>query len=264
MKITATKREDILRRKAEYDAKRAAYEADHEERSRRYREAQYALTDPIKEKLTAELSKFPALSFDVSSDFMFNDHPRVRILCNEHNKFDDNVALSWSYNVELTDAGEVEKETSSWSGMKATTSEQLESLKQSVAALEYLLGVNWAELLNVTRPAYRDFQEGALEAPPREDFNTELALAELEEAVGKNVLVEVPNWEGSGLRGSSVYIQIEKETPSQYIVHVAHPRWVEGEDDINEALKGTGFKYPVRVRKSTLLPLKSPLKTIEY
>ena len=224
MKITATKREDILRRKAEYDAKKAAYEADHEERSRRYREAQYALTDPIKEKLTAELSKFSALSFDVSSDFMFNDHPRVRILCNEHNKFDDNVALSWSYNVELTDAGEVEKETSSWSGMKATTPEQLESLKQSVAALEYLLGVNWAELLNVTRPAYRDFQEGALEAPPREDFNTELALAELEEAVGKNVLVEVPNWEGSGLRGSSVYIQIEKETPSQYIVHVAHPR----------------------------------------
>ena len=59
----------------------------------------------------------------------------------------DDVALSWKYEVRLNSDGEVTRETASWSGLKATNSTQLDSLKETVRILEILDSMNWASLL---------------------------------------------------------------------------------------------------------------------
>ena len=271
MKITATKKEDILRRKAEYDAEMEAYNQDSEARYQRFREAEYALTDPIQRKLESDLAKFDALTFQVSVDFAFGDNPRVRILCNEYNKFDDSVALAWSYDAEISKkTGEVKRETSSWSGMKATTAAQIESLKQSVAALEYLLGVDWESLLNIDRPDWQQFMEGALKRPKQQNFDAELLEAELSELVGTNTLIKVQNWEETNSRWRrDRYIQIERETPAQYVVHYISAYVVEESlnrgatlaDVLNDP--ANGFKYTTRVSKSKIVPVK-PFTTLEF
>ena len=159
-RITAGKREDILKRKAEYEAKRAEYEADRAERVHKFGMAEYDVINPIKERLESDLSIFNLLQFVVRVERHYGGKGvRVRIECNENRKFDDSSALAWSYDVRLTDDGDVKRESSSWSGMKAVTPEQVNSLKQTVAAVEYLLYVDWASLINVTMPKYKHYYD---------------------------------------------------------------------------------------------------------
>lgn len=253
MKITANRKEEVLRRKAEYDAAMKAYNDDWETRRRNYQAAEREVLNPIEDTLNAELSKFSLLQFDVSADFNFGSLVEVRISCNEHSKFDDSVALAWSYEALLDPStGELKRNTSSWSGMQATTRAQLDSLKQSVDALEYLLTVDWASLLNVQQPDYDKYFEGRLARPEHQDFKSELIEAELAECVGTNTLVKVHNFDSSGYGGRTVYVRIVRETPSQYVVNVLTEWTIE---NIRSGQSSLDNRYEQRVKKSKLDPV---------
>lgn len=253
MKITASRKEDVLRRKAEYDAAMDAYNQDREERSRRYDEAERAQLEPIKNTLEAELSKFNLLQSIVRVEFNFRDIVQVRIQVDENRKFDEHVALAWSYEVMLNPAtGEIKRDSSSWSGMQATTREQLDSLRQSVDALEYLLSVDWASLLNVKQPSWSDYYEGSVERPAYHDFRAELAEAELADYIGTDTLVKVRNFESSGYGGRTVYVKLLRETPSQYVVNVLTDWTIE---NIRNGLTSLDNRYAQRVKKSNIDPI---------
>lgn len=252
-RITAGKREDILKRKAEYEAKRAEYEADHDERVHKFSMAEHDVINPIKERLESDLSVFDSLQFDVNVERNYGGKGvRVRIECNENRKFDDSSALAWNYDVRLTDDGDVKRESSSWSGMKAVTPEQVKSLKQTVEAVEYLLYVDWASLINVTMPKYRDYYDGALPEPEAEDFDAELREAELEDYVGTDTLILVENFESSGWRGGDIYVRLIRETPSQYVCNVLHAAELQSFKATGRSLDN---RYTQRVRKTSIVPV---------
>lgn len=219
MKITCNRRDDVIKRRDEY-------EADYNAKQKRYaaqREAFYRaerdVTSLVEEELGAQLRTYPALQFDIhaSRGRWGSGGISIRIQCNENNKFDDNVALSWSYDVELDKAGEVTKESSSWSGLKATTPEQMESLVQTVEALKYLNSVDWATVLNKQLPEYDDyFKEPSPSRRNRPNFEQELVEADLEDAVGTDKLVIGKATNATGFRGKGYYLLL-KETPSQYV-----------------------------------------------
>lgn len=252
-KITADRREDILKRKAEYEAKRAEYEADRDERSHKFEMAEYDVMNPIKQQLESDLSVFNLLQFVVRVERHYGGKGvRVRIECNENRKFDDSVALAWNYDVNLTKDGEVKRESSSWSGMSAVTPEQVASLKQTVEAVEYLLNLDWASLLDVTLPRYRDYYDGALSEPEKEDFDAELREAELEEYIGTDTLILVENFESSGWRGREVYVRLIRETPSQYVCNIFHPYELSS---FKEQGRKLADRYTQRVKKSNIVPV---------
>lgn len=252
-KITADRREDILKRKAEYEAKRAEYEADRDERSHKFEMAEYDVMNPIKQQLESDLSVFNLLQFVVRVERHYGGKGvRVRIECNENRKFDDSVALAWNYDVNLTKDGEVKRESSSWSGMSAVTPEQVASLKQTVEAVEYLLNLDWASLLNVTLPHYRDYYDGALPEPEKEDFDAELREAELEGYIGTDTLILVENFESSGWRGREVYVRLIRETPSQYVCNIFHPYELSS---FKEQGRKLADRYTQRVKKSNIVPV---------
>lgn len=79
-KITADKREDILKRKSEYEAKRAEYEADRNERVHKFGMAEYDVMNPIKERLESDLSIFNLLQFVVRVERHYGGKDRKSVV----------------------------------------------------------------------------------------------------------------------------------------------------------------------------------------
>lgn len=237
MKITASKKDDILRRKAQYEEDYAAYEQRQAGYRRAYNEAESQVLDPIRQYLERKLGRYSALKFDirVSRGWDFrSDHDEtdggaeVRIDCNEHRMSEEGVALAWSYNASIKGDGSIRRESSSWSGLNATTEEQMNSLRQTVSALEFLNDVDWDELLHVKLPRYSDYYDENDKRPQREDFETQLRDAELEELVGENKLIAVNNWgESCPFSSRKVWLRILKETPSMFFATVISDWTVE-------------------------------------
>ena len=273
MIITASRKDDILKRKAQYDADYAAYKERQAGYQRAYNEAEDAVISPIKTYLEKELSKF-GLNFDVTvrRGWLKGSGIDIVIGCNEHNKFDENSALSWSYQVSLDEDGNVVKETNSWSGLKAITKAQIASLKATVHAIEFLNEIDWDNLMHVQLPNYSDYYDKNDKRPEREDFESQLKEAELEELVGANKIIKVYNWGESCPYRGDVWLKINRETPSMYFANIIPNNYIRfGLDDVGDGknsyitelqkfLDGNYGEY--RIRKSSVRPV-TPIETRE-
>ena len=265
MKITATRKEDILKRKAEYDAKVAEYEADQQDRRRKLRRAEDDVTEPVRQFLYDTLAQFDILDFEIDvrknhRSWRSDNGLEVSVRCNDRDKFADTSALSWNYDCYIDeDSGEVTKESGSWSGLKATTAAQLDSLKQTVAALELLNSLDWYEILNKEMPKYSDDFDGGIERPERVDFNKELQEAEIEDIMGQNVFVKARGISEYG--NNPVWVRFIKQSPAQYQVEVLD-EWSMKQAQKSGALKpGAGYTRNVRKDKISLV---DPVETIEF
>ena len=216
MKITCSKRDDVLRRKAEY-------EADKAERTKRYNE-QYAQFN--KARLVSEDKIVSFVSQAISSCGL---DPRITAssrwgsgwsveIDDTDDKFNEDKALAWDYRVELDRDGSVKKQTSSWSGMNGTTEANIEYLKKIVKCLEILNGLDWETLFNEN--PYPNPNDYVTERDPQydrdvEDFDSQLLEIDMEEIVGTNRGVKRND---SKYFRSDVYTFIVKDSGSQYTV----------------------------------------------
>ena len=275
MKITTSKRtveagrrEDIIKQRDEWDAAHDQAEAQHKEEGRRFREAQVAVTAPIQQELEQSMAKFDRLHTRVTVDtnwggFRRRDTIQVRVEVNEREKFQNSVSLAWSMDIRVNpEDGSIVRETSSWSGLKATTADQLEDLRQTLGALEYLNSIDWATLLNRTLPNYEDYYKTDVPSMrDRPNFEQQLMEVELEELVGADKAVKVENWESSGYRGQYVWVQLVTESPAQYtgrlysdVGESSVRAWLQRAKENNYATQ--------RIRKTSIKPV-TPLEVIE-
>lgn len=280
MRIIASRKDDILRRKAQYEADVAAYEERQEVYRRAMHEAEDKLMKPVQDYLERKLARYSALRFDIQLDRSVsgrtNKGIKVWIRCNERNKFDDDVALAWSYDVDLDSHGQVTRKTSSWSGLSATTEAQMTSLRQTVSALEFLNDVDWDELINIEMPQYSDYYDENDKRPAYQNFDAELQAAELADLVGTNKIIKVNNWGESCPYRGSIWLHLTKETPSMYYANII-PAWLvdslglvdnanndsykpEYLEELNKYMSGKYGEY--RVRKTSVKPV-SPLEIKE-
>ncbi|MDR0248726.1 MAG: hypothetical protein LBI44_03575 [Oscillospiraceae bacterium] len=103
------------------------------------------------------------------------------------------------------------KDTNSWSGLQATTEPQLESLRQTVRALEALNAIDWATLLAVELPDYGEYVTEQRGIGKRPDFEADIRAAELSELIGTSTIVRRRYGENS-------WYLIVGETPKQFRV----------------------------------------------
>lgn len=254
MKVYSSKRDDIIKRRDEYDAEYQRRQSEYDAQRSDYRKANLAVQQSIISQINDGLSKFK-LQFDVNIVEDFNDDYdgpvyKVIVKCNEAEKFSVTSALSWTYEVKVSDDGEVIKETNSWSGLKATTREQLDSLQETLKALEYLNDLDWNKILSAKHPKYADYI--TVQQPDRGDrpnFEQELVEAEIEEAVGRDVMFKGKLEGGGGI----VWYVFLKETPKQYTVAII-PNYRLSDYDPAELI--TEYKkWPTRMNKNKLYSL---------
>lgn len=235
MKITATKRDDILKRKAEYEADFEARRQRHDDQYSRWGSAQRDVFQSVENAVRDALGK-RAEGLDIRANTRWSQHITVDIN-NEIVARHNDLPLSWRWEVSIDREGNILKESSSWSGLKATTIEHVEQLRDIVSILEVLNTMDWATILNRELPKYDEY---VTESDPRydrnkPDFNKELFEAELEEYIGQDVLIKGVAGDSSYFRaGVPVYYMILSESPSQYTVLEA---WADG---VAEAFKHGG------------------------
>lgn len=225
MKIYSGKREDILRERHDYISRRDEYMKNKKDKERLYDLDEFDFNDNFISNLKQVLPNTPLLELDLRLHPTFHGGIEVRIQCNEDNKFSDNSALSWDFSVELTNDGEVVKETGSWSGLKATTEEQLESLQQTLELLKVLNKLDWKTILGDAqdkRPKYSDEKyryeyDEEYENNRTRDFDRQLTDLDIEESIGKDILIPVNN-KGRYYRGP-IYFGIVAATPKSYTVY---------------------------------------------
>lgn len=246
MKITCAKRsrDEIIRDRDEYDAKKKQVNDAYDEQYEEWSNALYDVYDSVRSEVEDRLANFDALDLEVHVSSGWNDRLEVRVESNQHNLHSEHKALSWDYRASLTKEGEVKKETGSWSGLNAVTEEQLESLRQSVACLEILNSIDWAAILSTPTPNSDDYITVNKYDVNRNrpNFEQELKEAEIDEAIQHGSWIK-----GHGYKwympSAPVYYKVLKETPLQYEVIEA---WE------NDVLAGKGDQtYSYRIKKDT-------------
>lgn len=225
----ARKREDIIRERDEYNADRAARLQDYEKEQGEWRQALNSIEDTLKTSVEHELTSINLpleIEAHAYSDFRSRELS-VSVSCFSSGKdvHREDKALSWSWKVLLTIEGQIKKESNSWSGLQAVTSQQIDTLRESVNALEILNNMDWPSLLDISVPEATDYVKTDVPRDRSREFNRELDEAELEEAIQDHSFIEgAPN---SGKFYGKSYYCVLKESPAQYTIAEAPATAVE-------------------------------------
>lgn len=220
-----------------------------------YNKARYGVLEPIKDYLEKELSKFDKLEFNINVSDWYGEGIEVRINCNDRKLSSEDTALAWNYQAALSSEGEVKKETGSWSGLKACTEEQLDSLRQTVSALETLNAMDWASLLKVTLPDYRDYAPTDLEDETKDyDFDDELNVQQVRELMGTGKAIRVKNYHDDNRWARDIYIAPVRETAKKFEVRTLSAYYIDNGSDPKEVFAQNKWTEPV---------MKSKIKIVE-
>lgn len=264
MKITCTKRDDILKRKSEYEADRSSRQSKYDAQYRKYLEEDERREEKIRNDVIRAIGE-TSLDLEIRISGRF-EHKYEISVSDENDKFNEDKALSWDWKVYLDKNGDVKKESSSWSGMNAVTAKNLSNLKEIVRVLEILNNIDFKMILEEIRPPrYKDYvTEKNPEYETAPDFDRELMEADIEDCIGtrKGILGT-----GSKFYRGNVYHFIQRETPSSYNMWDIPAYYVEKNDgslsDLFEKYNDRGSNYNMRKDKF-FETIEKPIKIVDF
>lgn len=239
-----SKRDDILRKKEEYHRL-------YDQRTSEYDEYSHAVSDTFN-KLADSIKKaigYTTLNLRVNVKKLWND-----IMVNIDNGTDphDRQALNWNWAARLNKDGELKTESGSWSGLSATTTEQIDNLKESVRILEILNNMDWKTILNVTLPDEAEYVKTPL--PVYDRFDDQLLELDVEDAAEKGLLIKGHAYKR--YQKGTVYYNILNMTDKSFNVQEIR------EDDIGDTSRW-GDPYTIRKSKFFDSILYTPFTTVE-
>lgn len=275
MKIYSSRRDDLIAERDAYDAETAKYENQVNEGEENWHQAGKAVEDSIAKQVldlinptSLEIEVYPRSSWS-------NRGYQVDIRANEHEKFNDNRALSWSMDIKLDSEGNVVKESSSWSGLSATTPEQLDDLKESVRVIELLNNVDWKPILNVAMPAYSDYvdsdvrKELTKRTANRPDYKAMLLAEDINDAIESGQWIEMKGRpETAYTRGSKsgdFYGKVLKQSDKFVTVVIVNSNTIKAAQEGNEwAKRQFDDSNAERISKDNFMRyVKNPFTTID-
>ena len=251
-KVTgASRREEVLQRKTQYDEEYDRMNAEYNSDVNRYREAVESIIENIKQVVITMIGN-TTLKLNVDAQ-LAGDYGFDIYIDNGDRPF-DGQALSWRYRCYLAKDGSIRKETGSWSGLEVTTSKQIENLKESVRVLEILNNIDWKSILSTKQPNFKDYIKHPYPGQ-RQSFNKELLEATIQDAIEDGFAIK-----GYGYKyyraGVPVIYRILNESDKQYTVQ-----------EIHESEIGNESRYydPYRISKKKFINdvIKQPIETIK-
>ena len=198
--------------KMKYDARQQLYN----DQERNYNRATKSWVDNLKnivnKQFSSYISKLPGLRINVDRYWGV----RIRF---EYEPRRDNTSLKWSYEVILDgDTGDLKKESNSWSGFQAVTSEQIDDLMNSANFLKAIVDFDWASLFEEAQrnqPQYKNYIgiRNPQYDPEYKDpgYDRMIRDAEIDEAVESGKWVK-----GTNSYGGATWVFVVSQTPKFY------------------------------------------------
>ena len=143
---------------------------------------------------------------------------------NGDNLHKEGQALSWRVEVELDSDGNVQFDTSSWSGLNAIDEEHIADLRRTVEILDTIQHMDWKFILDRVAPKWEDYVKTPEPQDPSKQFAIEDAMDRLSESIGQNVLFKGLN----PMKGKydSMWYKITSEGPNTYSAKYLSPYYV--------------------------------------
>lgn len=239
------KRDDILRRKQAYEDAMNQQDAEVSQ----YRRANYDIMQNLNDLIRSKIGETSLnLSIDTNRSWRSGVEVRINNGSNPH----DEQALNWDWRATMTDDGDIKKESGSWSGLSATTPEQIANLKESVRVIEILNNLDWNELLTVEFPNFDDYVK--TEVPERENFEEQLLEADVEDAAEQGLLIKGHGYKWYAPR-ATVFYNVLNMTDKSFRVQEVY------EDDLSDESR---WGSPYTIRKDKFFEvIDKPIKTAE-
>lgn len=223
----------------EYNEARARVDEQQrvrDEQQRKYRVEQKSATDAVAAYVRAQIVGATSEQFAndlqvfVNVDKWANKNyqtAEISVNYGENRVSDESLPLKWSWRFKVDSKGRTSRESSSWSGLNATTSDHIELLRQSVNALEALSNLDDERLVKLAFQNAPAYDEYVTQDVDRLD-ETEYVYKKLDALTGEDVfLAGDEKWYGA------YYYKIVKDTGKQYAVEIwylGYPSNVSGRD----------------------------------
>lgn len=236
--IIAADRQDIARRRQaamnEYNSQKSQFESEYES----YKSQRRMFIGSMKNAVRDSLGDY-ANDLDIRIDEEFGENDWSVVINNGDNPFKEGQALAWKVEVRLDENGEIKFETSSWSGLKATTINEIEDLRRTVDILDRIQHIDWKFILDRIGPKYEDYVKTKEPLNPSKQFDLEEAYAILSESIDERVLFQT-----SRVNSKDGYYKIIKETPKNFTA-IFVPDYDYGPGEIERIIRnGTNIRIP--------------------
>lgn len=266
MKITSGKKDDILKKKEAYERDRSERQSKYDEQRGKFNVLRKSILDEVEAQVEG-LLRSVNLDLEISAREENIGLIKITVGTPQTKLFDESSALTWTWSAELDSDGVVHKTSNSYSGLKATTSEHIDFLRESVKTLDILNTANWETILAKTLPKYEEYvTEKNPEWETKPNFDRELLEAEIEELIGTDTMIGGTN-ERARTSNITNWFIVLKETPKQYKVadipaYAISPEHI-GDMTVEEVIE-KNKRYSYNISKEKFLSIiKRPLVTKE-
>ena len=206
-------KEALIQARNEWEARNEEQKAKFEAQHAVFRTKMKEVLETVEQQILKSIGE-TKLNLDVKAESGYRSTLKVRI-SNEQDRNETN-ALRWNWDASIDENGSLKFESNSWSGLSVTTPEQARSLKETANALEILMGLDWAKMLNVELPKWEDYVTEKSSIGTRPNFEADIRAAEVAELIGTNKLIKGTQANGHG-HGITWFLIIS-ESAKQYKV----------------------------------------------
>lgn len=218
--IRASRKDDLIREQQQWKMRHDARQVLYDEQEGRYDKARWDWEDSVanlvRSTFSSYINKLPDLDIQVNNYYYGSNG--IEISMKYEHLFNESFSLNWSYNIAMTDKGDIKKETSSWSGFNAVTSEQIEDLMNSANFLKAVVDFDWAPLLKEAKASVPKYSQYVGIRDPRYDddyrdpgYDKMIKEAEIEDALDSGMWIKIDSDWGTGR-----WVYIISETPKFY------------------------------------------------
>ena len=230
--IRSSRKDDLLKAKAAWQMKYDARKQLYDDQESKYDAARWDWKDNVEDQIrstfSAYLDKLPDFKIYVDSGW-----GGIEIRMSYEHLHNEAFSLNWDYKIQLKDNGDIVKESSSWSGLKAVTAEQIDDLMNSVNFLKALVDFDWAPLLKEAKNVEPKYKQYVGVRDPRYDdeykdpgYDKMIREEEINEAIAAGKWIK-----HSKEYGENTWLFIVSQTPKFYNVFFIR------EDSIRYALR---------------------------
>lgn len=261
IKVRASKADDLRKEQQQWQMRYDARKQLYKDQNARYNAARWDwkdnLVDLIKKQFSSYIEKLPYL--EIFADYGWrNVEIRFKYADYVDKEDREKVSLRWSYTITLSEAGEVKRETNSWSGFEAVSPEQVDDLMNSANFLKAIVDYDWAPILAAAKESLpKSEQYVGIRNPDWDDeykdpgYDNMIREAELEENIGKDVWIRGDN--------GKTWYKIVSATPKFYNIAKVDDWTIRNSPDY--AVSRITNPYPSRSLKNSI-PFDMPIQTI--